>query len=80
MTIERAAKAIAANVGDPYVDSFTRTNARVALEAIIEPTQKMAEAGIASLGSDDERSSSEIVFDVWDAMITAMLTEKETKE
>lgn len=34
-------------------------------------THDMLEAGIASLGSDDDRPSSQVVADCWDAMISA---------
>jgi len=36
-----------------------------------ELTHEMLEAGIASLGSDDDRSSPEVVSDLWAAMIQA---------
>lgn len=38
-------------------------------EKTIEPlTQEQIEAGIAALGSNDDRSSAEVVLDIWIAM------------
>ncbi len=46
-----------------------------------EPTYEMAEAGVASLGSDDDRTPTEVVIDVYRAMSAAApATSPETGE
>ena len=37
----------------------------------VEPTLGMGDAGIATLGRDDDRFPSEIIADAWDAMVGA---------
>lgn len=68
--VKRVAERVYNNVGKQLtVDE----EARRILEAMIEPTQEIIEAGLASLGADDDRSSAERVADAWRDQIKAAI-------
>lgn len=50
-----------------------RRRVHTLIRAIREPTEAMANAMIAALGADDDRSGPEIMLDVWQAGINAAL-------
>jgi hypothetical protein len=45
------------------------------IAALMEPPIEMGEAGIGSLGSDDDRSPVSVAMDVWLAMLKALQRE-----
>jgi hypothetical protein len=68
-----------ANLPDESVGGYVgrdiyRADARVAIEAMREPTEAMVNAGIASLGSDDDRPTGLVFLDFHTAVIDAALT------
>jgi hypothetical protein len=61
-------------------DGYAEAMVRAVIAALREPTGAVMNAGIASFGRDDDRSSPEVWLDCWLAGIDAALAEDGTPD